>query len=303
MNQAAMGRLLRGTLMGGQVRVLMCETTAMAELCRQTHEASNVCAAALGRGVSAAALLTASADDPETNLTLTLKGGGPAGALVVAAHGRHLKAYVDDPHVELPLKANGKLDVGGALGKDGMLTVVRDLGMKEPYVGQCRLQSGEVAEDVAFYCVTSEQQPTLCALGVLVHEGKVVSSGGVLIQPLPGCQEETLQALELRSMLFGDISAQLLACPMEDFFDACFRGLEPEKLEVEALCYTCDCSRARMEKVLISLGREELEDMIENDGGAEITCNFCREHHRFTADELRALLRAARPTAPAEPDR
>ena len=296
MKQAALGRLLRGTLRNGQVRVLMCDTTNMAELCRMTHEPSNVCAAALGRGISAAALLTASADDPDsTNLTMTVKGGGPAGALVVVAHGRRLKAYIDHPQVELPLKANGKLDVGGALGKDGMITVVRDLGMREPYVGQCELQSGEIGEDVAYYCVVSEQQPTLCALGVLVHEGRVISSGGVLIQPLPGCEEETLAELETRSMLFGDISAQLLAQPMEDFFKACFDGMEPETLDVEGLTYTCDCSRERMERALISIGQNDLQEIIDDDQGAELVCNFCHEKHQFTTEELKALLAQARP--------
>ena len=296
MKQAALGRLLRGTLRNGQVRVLMCDTTNMAELCRMTHEPSNVCAAALGRGISAAALLTASADDPDsTNLTMTIKGGGPAGALVVVAHGRRLKAYIDHPQVELPLKANGKLDVGGALGKDGMITVVRDLGMREPYVGQCELQSGEIGEDVAYYCVVSEQQPTLCALGVLVNEGRVISSGGVLVQPLPGCEEETLAELETRSMLFGDISAQLLAQPMEDFFKACFDGMEPEKLDVEGLTYTCDCSRERMERALISIGQNDLQEIIDDNQGAELVCNFCHEKHQFTTEELKALLAQARP--------
>ncbi len=296
MKQAALGRLLRGTLRNGQVRVLMCDTTNMAELCRMTHEPSNVCAAALGRGISAAALLTASADDPDsTNLTMTIKGGGPAGALVVVAHGRRLKAYIDHPQVELPLKANGKLDVGGALGKDGMITVVRDLGMREPYVGQCELQSGEIGEDVAYYCVVSEQQPTLCALGVLVNEGRVISSGGVLVQPLPGCEEETLAELETRSMLFGDISAQLLAQPMEDFFKACFDGMEPETLDVEGLTYTCDCSRERMERALISIGQNDLQEIIDDDQGAELVCNFCHEKHQFTTEELKTLLTQARP--------
>lgn len=261
-----------------------------------THKPSNVCAAALGRGISAAALLTASADDPDsTNLTMTIKGGGPAGALVVVAHGRRLKAYIDHPQVELPLKANGKLDVGGALGKDGMITVVRDLGMREPYVGQCELQSGEIGEDVAYYCVVSEQQPTLCALGVLVNEGRVFSSGGVLVQPLPGCEEETLAELETRSMLFGDISAQLLAQPMEDFFKACFDGMEPETLDVEGLTYTCDCSRERMERALISIGQNDLQEIIDDDQGAELVCNFCHEKHQFTTEELKALLAQARP--------
>ena len=209
MKQAALGRLLRGTLRNGQVRVLMCDTTNMAELCRMTHEPSNVCAAALGRGISAAALLTASADDPDsTNLTMTIKGGGPAGALVVVAHGRRLKAYIDHPQVELPLKANGKLDVGGALGKDGQLTVMRSFGFGEPYVGRVNLVSGEVAEDFAMYYLESEQTPSLCALGTLVGE-HILSAGGILIQAMPGCSEELLDALEIRAELFGAISQML----------------------------------------------------------------------------------------------
>lgn len=288
----AMGRLLRGVLQGGLARVLLCDTTAMAQLSREQHGASNVCTAALGRGISAAALLTAAAEKEAGSLTLTLKGGGPAGALVVSGHGRRIKAYVDHPDTALPLRSDGKLDVGGALGKDGLLTVVRDLGLREPYIGQSPLQSGEVAEDVAHYCLMSEQQPTLCALGVLVKE-TVLSSAGLLVQPLPGCGEETLSALEIRSPVYADISAHLLEMPLETLFEAFFRGLAPEILAIEGLTYACDCTRERMERVLLSLGRAELEDMIRTQRGAEITCHFCQTRHTFTEDELRALLNQA----------
>lgn len=284
------GRLLRGVLADGMARVLFCDTTEMARACANTHEASAVCAAALGRGVSAAALLSASAEAPESDLTLTIKGGGPAGTLVVAAHGRRLKAYINNPAVTLPNRADGKLDVGGALGRDGTITVVRDMGIGEPYIGQCALQSGEVGEDVAYYCAVSEQQPTLCALGVRVHEGEVVSSGGILIQPLPGCPEDVLSALELRAPVYADISAHLLADSLEDLFAMFFKGLEPKILEIEPLAYACDCSRERMARVLLSLGREELTDMITHDDGAEVVCSFCRTKRHFTGDELRDLL-------------
>lgn len=288
----AMGRMLRGMLKGGQARVLLCDTKDMTQAARETHQASNVCTAALGRAISATAMLTAATEEETNRLTMTIKGDGPAGTLVSVAHGHRIKAYIDHPLIELPLKPDGKLDVGGAIGRNGRLTLVRDLGMREPYVGQVPLQSGEIAEDIAYYCTMSEQQPTLCALGVLIAED-VLASGGVLVQPLPGCEEEVLSSLELRAPVFADISAHLRETPPEKLFMDFFRGLEPEILADEVLTYVCDCSRERMEKVLISLGRQELEDMISKDHGAEITCNFCRERHIFDERALRTLLTQA----------
>lgn len=288
--KTAMGRMLRGILMGGEARVLMCDTTAMAQAARETHGASRVCTAALGRAISATAMLTATTEEEVNSLTLTLKGDGPAGSLVAVAHGRRIKAYIDNPEVTLPNRPDGKLDVGGAIGHHGRISVVRDLGLKEPYVGQCPLRSGEIAEDVAYYCTMSEQKPTLCALGVLVGEA-VLSSGGVIVQPLPGCGEETLAALEMRAPVYADISSHLLEMPLESLFESFFRDMRPETLGMEAIAYACDCSREKMERVLLSLGRDELTEMIEKDGGAEITCNFCRTRHIFSQEELRALLR------------
>lgn len=292
MNTLAMGRLLRGVLGDGQARVLFCDTTAMAQAARDTHHASNVCTAALGRGISAAALLSASSQEETEGLTMTIKGGGPAGSLVAVARGRRIKAYIDRPEIELSPRVDGKLDVGGALGSKGRISVVRDLGLREPYVGQCPLQSGEIAEDVAYYCTMSEQTPTLCALGVRVGE-QVLSSGGLLVQAMPGCDEATLTALELRAPIFADVSGHLCDTPMETLFERFFEGLNPEILAVEGLSYACDCTRARMERVLLSLGREELESMIENEHGAEITCNFCLTRHVFSEAELRDLLAKA----------
>lgn len=285
-----MGRIMRGILMDGQARVLLCDTTVMAGAARRIHHASNVCTAALGRGISAAALLTASTEEQTSSLTMTIKGDGPAGALVVVAHGFQIKAYIDHPRVQLPLRTDQKLDVGGAIGPEGRITVIRDMGLKEPYIGHCSLVSGEIGEDVASYCVTSEQQPTLCSLGVLVGEDEVLSSGGLLVQPLPGCSEEVLSALELRSPIFADISAHLLEHSIEELHELFFRGLKPEILSVEALSYACDCSRVKMEQVLLSLGRKDLEDMIQKDHGAEISCVFCHERHRFSEEALQHLL-------------
>lgn len=299
MQKMAMGRMLRGVLKGGQARVLLCDTRDMTQVARETHMASNVCTAAMGRAIAATAMLTAAAEEPANSLTLTIKGNGPAGSLVAVAHGTEIKAYVHNPQVELPLREDGKLDVGGAIGRQGTMTVVRDLGLREPYVGQTPLQSGEIAEDVAYYCTMSEQVPTLCALGVQVAD-TVVAAGGLMIQALPGCSEETLAALELRTPIFADISAHLAHAPIEELFRDFFRGLEPEILAEDVLTYTCDCNRERMERVLISLGREELEDMIENDHGTAITCHFCRTEHSFTEEELTQLLeQASQPDEPA----
>lgn len=292
MQTIATGRLLRGVLKGGQARVLLCDTRSMTQAARETHQASNVCTAALGRGISAAAMLAAAAEEATNSLTMTIKGNGPAGALVTVVRGGAIKAYIDRPQVELPLRADGKLDVGGAIGHEGQMTVVRDLGMREPYIGQTPLQSGEIGEDVAYYCTMSEQLPTLCAVGVLVAS-EVLSSGGLIVQALPGCEEEVLSALELRAPIFADISTHLLESTPEALFMDFFRGLDPEILADEVLTYACDCTRDRMEKVLISLGREELTDMIEKEHGAEITCHFCRTSHQFTEDELRTLLAQA----------
>lgn len=292
MSIVPMGRLLRGTLCHGEARVLMCDTTLLAEAARTIHSASNVCAAALGRGISGVALLTAAAEDAANSITMTLNGGGPAGALVVVAHGRRLKAYIDHPGISLPLRGDGKLDVGGALGSEGRITVIRDMGLRDPYIGQCAVRSGEVAEDIAYYCTVSEQQPTLCALGVLVSD-EVLSSAGLLVQPLPGCGEETLSQLELRAPVFSDVSAHLLEKPLEPLFEDFFRGLSPEVLAIEALSLSCDCTREKMERVLLSVGREELLDMIETQHGAEITCNFCQTRHTFSEGELMRLLERA----------
>lgn len=293
MDTLPMGKLLRGTLYGGQVRVLMCDVTLLADAARRIHGASAVTTAAMGRGIAGVALLTASAEDETGSITMTIKGDGPAGALVVVAHGRRLKAYIDHPEVDLPIRADGKLDVSGAMGSQGRMTVIRDMGLREPYIGQCKMQSGEIAEDIAYYCTVSEQQPTLCALGVLVGPEGVLTAGGLLVQPLPGCDEELLSQIELRAPIFGDISAHLLESPVETLFERFFEGLEPEKLAVEALTLACDCSREKMERVLISLGADELTDMINEQHGAEITCNFCATAHRFSEAELSQLLASA----------
>ena len=285
--------MIRLSLMGGQVRVMMCETTAMCQRAADIHRATPVCTAAMGRLMTATAMLGVMMKGDDESVTVTVKGGGPMGTLVAVANHGDLKVCADDPQVELPLRPDGKLDVGAAVGKNGRMSVVKDLGMREPYIGQCELVSGELAIDFANYFTVSEQQPSLVALGVLVSGDAVLKAGGLLIQPMPGCEESTIDQLELRSPMFADISRELAAVEKEQLIEDWFRGMEPQVLERTPLRYHCGCSRARMEKALISLGRKELSGIIAEDTGAELGCHFCHSQYRFTTDELKELVARA----------
>lgn len=283
-------RLLRLTLMGGQARVFLCDTTLMAQQARDIHNASNTCSAALGRMIAAASIMGANLKSDGDRITATINGGGPAGPLcAVAGPDGRVKVTIEHPEVELALKPNGKLDVGGAIGKDGQLTIMRSFGFGEPYVGRVGLVSGEIAEDFAMYYLESEQTPSLCALGTMVAE-EIVSAGGILIQAMPGCSEKLLDALELRSELFSAMSQLLRDMTLEEIVSGCFRGLEPEILEEIPLQLVCDCSREYIERVLLSMGEEEIRDMIRTQNGCEVSCHFCRRHYAFTGDELSALI-------------
>lgn len=285
--------MLRMTLMGGQVRVMLCETTAMCQRAADIHGATPVCTAAMGRLMTATAMLGVMMKGERESVTVTIKGGGPMGTLVAVANHGDVKVCADDPRVQLPLRADGKLDVGGAVGREGRMSVVKDLGLREPYIGQCELVSGEMGMDFANYFTVSEQQPSLVSVGVLVNGNVVLKAGGLLIQPLPGCEESVLEQLELRSPMFASISREMTYAPKEQLIEDWFRGLEPELLERTPLSYRCSCSRERMEKALISLGRKELQTLIDEDKGAELGCHFCHSRYAFTTDELKDLLQRA----------
>ena len=287
-------RLLRMTLKGGEARVFLCDVTAMAQKARELHHASNTCSAAMGRMLAAAAIMGASLKSEGDRVTATINGGGPAGTLcAVAGPDGKVKVTIDNPELELPLKKNGKLDVGGALGKDGQLTIMRSFNYGEPYVGRVALGSGEIAEDFAMYYAESEQIPALCALGTLVSEN-IIASGGILIQAMPNCSEELLDAIEVRAELFGAISQLLDEMELEELAYACFRDLEPEVLEEIPLSLYCDCSHDYIERVLLSMGADEIRDMIKTQNGCEITCHFCRSRYSFTGEELADLIERAK---------
>lgn len=282
--------LYRVSLLEGQAMAILASTAQMCDKARQVHGLSKTATAAMGRlltlsGMTAARMKSGS-------LTISIKGNGPLGNLVtVSKPDGTVKGYVENPDVELP-RRNGKLDVGSAVGREGRLTVVRDLGLRDPYVGQVKLQTGEIGEDMAYYYTVSEQTPSLVSVGVLVKE-QVISAGGLIIQPLPGCSEAALQSLEMTAPLCSNLSDTLLRLGAEDTLYDIMGHLQPVVLEKGVLKYECDCSRERVERALISLGAKELQAMIDEQGGAEVGCQFCGKKRSFTADDLRALLQEA----------
>ena len=288
-----MDQLVRAITAGGGVKAVAVTARELTEQARNIHRTLPTATAALGRTLAAAAMMGNALKEDAASLTLQIKGGGPLGTvLAVSDHLGCVRGYVQNPQTDLPLRPDGKLDVGGAVGCEGTLTVIKDLGMKEPYIGSVGLLGGEIAEDLAAYFVESEQIPTACALGVLVdRDQSVLAAGGYLLQLLPGAGEETAEALEASLRAAGPVTELLKADPdPEALLRAALPGLELEVLEKRPIAYRCDCSRDRMERALVSLGREELRSMIAEQGGAELTCRFCDRVETFTQEDLEALL-------------
>ena len=285
--------MLHISLMDGQVRVLLCRTTSVTRAMAAIHAPSPVATAACSRIMTGTLMLSVMMKGENESVTVTVAGSGPAGKITCVGNGAHVKISPENPSYSLPPRRDGHLDVGGYIGRTGRLTVIKDLGLKEPYIGQCALVSGEIGEDFAQYYTVSEQKPSLVALGALVHEGVCLSSGGILIQPLPGCPDWLIDELELRSMLFSAISREVADMSLDDLYRRWFDGLSPTLLDRQSLFYKCDCSRDRMERALISMGKTELRSLIDEDGHAELTCHFCRKAQYFTKEQLEDLLERA----------
>ena len=281
------------SLMGGEARAILIESTQMVQKAMDTHKLSRIATAALGRTITAAAMMGSMLKKDDESITASIRGGGPIGTVLAVAHGDcTVKGYVDHPEVDLP-RTGPKLPVGAAVGTDGRLTVIKDLKMKEPYVGQVDLVSGEIAEDFAMYFTASEQTPSLVSLGVLVNDEKVEAAGGLIIQMLPGASEAAIQSVEYSAGMFMDISATMKEYHLEGAVNQLLLHLEPEVLERKQPEYVCDCSRERIEKALITLGKDELEDMIRTQKGCEVDCHFCNKRYTFSEDNLKMLLEAA----------
>lgn len=262
------------------------------ERARNIHQLLPMGTAALGRTLMGASLMGDMLKEQKGTLTLQIKGGGPLGTLLaVSDYQGNVRGYVQNPQVELMEQRPGKLDVGAAVGVDGTLTVIKDIGLKEPYVGSIGLFSGEIAEDLAMYFVESEQIPTACALGVLVGlDQSVTAAGGYIIQLLPGAGEDLITKIERGVRALGSVSTALAGgLDGEGLLRAVLTDFDLEILEKHPVEYRCYCSRERVSRALISMGREDLSDLIAEQGQAELTCQFCDQVYHFSKDELETL--------------
>lgn len=291
-----MGELYRAISADGSAFAAVLDAKDIVSEIEKLHKTSAVVTAGLGRLTIAASLMGYMLKGESDCLTLRVDADGPTGQLVAVSDSRgNVKSYVSNPLVELPLNSNGKLDVAGAVGKNGTLAVVKDLGLRDPYVGVIPLVSGEIAEDVANYYAVSEQIPTVCALGVLVDTDlSVKSAGGFLVQLLPFADEKCIDIIEKNVASMRPISALLneKISPRE-IADMLLKDLEPNELDTASPVYYCDCSRERTEKVLISIGQKELNSIAAEGKDTEVKCHFCGKNYVFTPQEISQLAEGA----------
>lgn len=285
-------QLTKAITKDGFFKITAAVTTETVNTAHQYHRTAPPASAALGRLLTAGFLMADSLKEEDAGLTLQIRGDGPLGMLVVVAdsHGG-AKGYVANPTADMPLKENGKIDVGGAIGR-GTLSIIRDLKLKEPYIGQVPLQTGEIGDDLAYYFMQSEQIPSVVGLGVLVdRDYSIQCAGGFLIQVMPGCDEKSLAKLENSIKdLMGVTDMLKQGMTPEDMIRYIMLGFDIEFLGARAIGYHCNCSRARMEQAIISLGKKEISDMIREQGSAEIVCHFCNKAYSFDSSQLAALL-------------
>ncbi|MBE6972854.1 MAG: Hsp33 family molecular chaperone HslO [Ruminococcaceae bacterium] len=285
--------IVRAITGDGLIQAAAVTGRGIVERARNIHTTTPVATAALGRTLMGASLMGDALKAEEGSLTLQIKGGGPIGTVLAVSdnHG-NVRGYVTEPHLELMEIEPGKLDVGKAVGETGTLTVIKDLNMKEPYVGSIGMFTGEIADDLAMYFVESEQIPTACALGVLVDtDQSVAAAGGYLIQLLPGADLDMIEKIEAGVRRVGSVSKALMGgLDAAGLLREVLSDFKLEILDTHPVEYRCYCSRDRVERALISMGREEMEEMIEEQGQADLTCQFCDNVYHFTKDELQDIL-------------
>ena len=286
-------RIIKFLAYDGRVSIICANTTNLVEKARITHDLSPVAVAALGRTLTISSIMAINMKNKTDKLTVQIKGNGPLGGIVVVGNNlAKVKGYVANPLVDMPLNKFGKLDVGGAVGKDGFLNVIKDIGLKEPYIGMVPLVSGEIAEDFTNYFSVSEQTNTAVALGVLVGKDGVKSSGGYVVTPMPDATEDDLFILENRikeakpisKMLDENMSLKDIAIDITG--DENVKVIDDDITPV----YECDCSKEKIERGLIAIGKEELQDIINTQGNINTVCHFCNKEYNFTKQELEKLL-------------
>ena len=288
-----MDHIIRAMSKDGFVKAVAVVSTETVERARNIHHTTATATAALGRVLSAASMIGNMQKIEEGSVTLQFKGGGPLGTvLAVSDAAGNVRGYVQNPVIDLLEKYPGKLDVGAAVGRDGMLTVIRDLHMKEPYIGSVELVTGEIGDDIAAYFAHSEQTPTACGLGVLVEPDQSVRcAGGYLVQLLPGAPEDVIARVEIGIMNAGTVTKMLTdGLDGAGIIRAVLENFEVELFEPEPICYRCYCSRERVTGALISLGREELGDMVREGKDVHMSCQFCDADYVFTPAQLQTIL-------------
>ena len=281
--------MVRATAAFGQIRAFAATTRETVEEARKAHNTSPIITAALGRTLTAAAMMGAMMKDEKDLLTIRFEGDGPAGVVLVTADAKgHVKGYAANPQVMLPPTPNGKLDVGGAIGY-GMLSVIKDIGLKDPYVGQTDIVSGEIAEDLTYYFATSEQTPSSVGLGVLMNnENTVRQAGGFIIQLMPDVTDDVVDALEKRLAEIQPVTAMLdEGLSPEDIVNRILEGFEPEFLERSPVSFYCGCSKDRFARGIASIKKEEIREMVDAGENIEVCCQFCNKKYYFTPEELR----------------
>lgn len=284
--------IIKATAANAQIRAFAITSKEIVETARKAHNTSPVMTAALGRLLSAAAMMGSMMKGDKDILTLQIKGDGPAGGLTVTAdsHG-NVKGYANNPDVILPANELGKLDVGGAIG-NGFLGVIKDLGLKEPYVGQTVLQTGEIAEDLTYYFVVSEQTPSSVGLGVLMEKNNTVKqAGGFIVQLMPFAEEEVIDKLEENLMKIKPVTTMLdEGMTPTQILETVLDGLDLQVTEECDCRFFCNCDKPRVEKALISIGKEELQSMIDEGKTIEVNCHFCNRNYEFTVEELKGMV-------------
>lgn len=288
--------IVRATAANAQIRAFAATTREMTETARQIHDSSPVITAALGRLMTAGAMMGSMLKGEKDLLTLQVRGDGPVGGLTVTADSSaNVKGYAVEPQVILPANALGKLDVGGAVG-NGVLRVIKDLGLKEPYVGQTALQTGEIAEDLTYYFAASEQVPSSVGLGVLMNKNNTVKqAGGFIVQLMPFAEDSVIEKLEENLKNISSVTSMLEAGNSpEDIIHILLEGLEPEILDTIPTSYHCDCHKERVARAIISIGKKDLQEMIDDGKEIEVNCQFCGKKYTFSVEELKEMLRHAK---------
>ena len=282
-----MGAIYKTLIMDGKISLSVIESTDIVNSAIKYHNLTPLTAAALGRTMTATVFMSSNFKNECDKMSVTISGDGVGGHIIVSADSNlHIRGYIDNPTAELPLKPNGKLDVAGCVGK-GSMTVVRSTGLKDPYVGTCEIVSGEIAEDFSYYYAISEQEPTAMALGVKVSgAGVCIGAGGIVIQTLPGCDDETIAEAEQLVAKYTDISTQMAELGAKGIID---RDFKEYNFTMREAVYKCNCSKDYIDSVMISLGKNELYDIVKENGKIEVNCQYCDKKYLYYKEDIDAL--------------